>query len=419
MPAAPQFKTTASQPPKLKVRIAAVGDELHLRWRGSGGCVALFLGVWLTGWSAGCVTMLYQLVTNFEWFMLLFSIPFVVAWVAVAGMLAYMLFGSQHLILSRDSLRTFHQVVFPFFSRVIPLEEVDRAFADEVFEQNSKGPGRYVGLIRIDTIGKSTTFARGIDESERVWLAEVINLCLDQIAPYRAARTDDSVAADKSDADLLDPNDDGDEEEVEYQEEVFELPDQPIPRPSDSEFTLERESRTLGLATRGKWSLAAIAPLTLIMLFWNGIVSVFIVQLFSSFEWPLFFFLIPFEVIGLGVVAAWLAAIGAPFIGKSYSFRVGQIEQVWWFALFHRRKTIVFTEISQLVIASSAPKQSSLRQFGKSEHLTGGHLLRLTDTEGVTVVEIDNLTRGDARWIADTLWRELPEMFSRQARRTG
>lgn len=38
--------------------------------------------------------------------------------------------------------------------------------------------------------------------------------------------------------------------------------------------------------------------------FWNGIVSVFVVQLFNGFEWFLALFLIPFVLVGLGLIGA-------------------------------------------------------------------------------------------------------------------
>lgn len=410
MPTSALFQTKAPQPAKAKVRIETVGDELHLSWRGGGICAALFLVVWLAGWSAGCGMMLLQLINGFEWFFFLFSIPFFVAWIAVASVLSYLLFGRQHLILSRENLRTHYQVILPFLSRSVPLEEVDRAVADEVFEDDSEGAGRYVGVVRIETIGKPMTFARGIEQAERVWLAEVINVCLDRLAPHREARTEEpelpAVDSEDENLELQIPLDE--------QAETFELGPELVPRPSESRYQLQREGRSLRFTTRGKWSPAAIAPLTLIMLFWNGIVSVFVMELFRNFEWFLFLFLIPFEVIGMILIAAWLGAIAAPATGRSYSFRLGQIEQTGWFALFRRQKTIVFEELDRLVIDTADARQNSLSKVGKTGPLLESYVLRLVDTQGSTVHEIQGLSRGEARWIADTLLRERPEMFRRR-----
>jgi hypothetical protein len=53
-------------------------------------------------------------------------------------------------------------------------------------------------------------------------------------------------------------------------------------------------------------------------LFWNGIVSVFLVNVVSEWRggsgpWFLTLFLVPFVVVGLGLIAAWLASAGALF----------------------------------------------------------------------------------------------------------
>lgn len=91
--------------------ISVVGfATLAWRWRFAINPVALFLGFWLTGWSAGVGSLVYRLAQQFRmaragggtavWagtgFLALFSVPFIVAEVVVAGILFTMV--PAHLV---------------------------------------------------------------------------------------------------------------------------------------------------------------------------------------------------------------------------------------------------------------------------------------------------------------------------------
>lgn len=71
----------------------------------------------------------------------------------------------------------------------------------------------------------------------------------------------------------------------------------------------------------GKGRVAKAAGLLFVTLFWNGIVSVFLYHLFGewragSHSWFLAVFLVPFVLIGLGIIAAFIHQVGALFNPK-------------------------------------------------------------------------------------------------------
>ena len=75
--------------------------------------------------------------------------------------------------------------------------------------------------------------------------------------------------------------------------------------------------------------MGALLGLLFVCLFWNGIVSIFIWGLYSGEMegdmgvmgwWGMFVFLIPFEVIGLAMLAGFLVTLFDPFRRTSWSF---------------------------------------------------------------------------------------------------
>ncbi|WP_425398830.1 hypothetical protein [Aeoliella sp.] len=423
------FETTAPMPAKPRVQIDLVGDELILRWRRVTWGPLLFLMLWLTGWSAGCGVMFYKLLTEFEWFMLLFSVPFFTAWFVVAGLVIYMLFGRQCLVLGRHSLQATTQALITISDREVPIDEVELAQVDENLTHQENGPPTRQWMISINTLGSPVEFAKGIDEAEAEWLAETINVCLNRMAPDRAAMTSrDAVRKRDAESRDLDEGFSGEPIEDELDDQQHDVEERShravvfVPsrdrweRPSDSSWQLSREGRALVFINRGRWSLAAILGSLFICLFWNGIVSVFVLQLFEDFQWFLAIFLIPFEVIGLVILFALLAALTAPAWGSRYTFRLGRIEHRWWCPLFGRTKQFDFDRLDRIELAQGGTSNKVSNppiKFSTTQTSTGEYRLALIDTSNTTLLEIDSLTKGESLWIADTLMCELPGMFDR------
>lgn len=411
------FATTAPMPAKPRVKIKLVGDELTLDWRRRQWGVAGFLCLWLTGWSAGCGMMIYQLLTKFEWQMALFATPFFTAWFVVAGLIIYMLLGRQRLVLSRDKMTITWTAGITYYRRSVPLDEVVHATPDVTYTHRKNGPPMPVGVLTMETLGKPAPFATDINDDEARWLAETINLCLDSLAPHRTAlasakHIEKPDHREREDLDQLEEElaDDHDDTEV----VVFESTDERQLRPSDSTWELDQQGPALEFTNRGHWSLGSIGGTLFINLFWNGIVSLFVVQLFKEFEWFLALFLVPFVVIGLCIFAAFLSAITAPGWGERYSIRFGQIEHRWWCPVYAQTKTFLFERLDRIEISESGfAGETNKNQIAMKHFSQGDYRISLVDTNNAEVVAIESLTEGEALWMADTILFEHPEMFDR------
>lgn len=160
----------------------------------------------------------------------------------------------------------------------------------------------------------------------------------------------------------------------------------------------------------GEWSLATVAVLTLVQLFWNGIVGVFIYQLIQDFQWFLFFFLIPFEAMGLFLAALWLAALTAPAWRLTWAFGEREATRRWNVS---DADAIVFSFGWSKRFDIRPPIRIELRRReGKEQWGSLGGVLFQPDgeydlaflgREDKPLLTIERLNEGDARWIADTL----------------
>ena len=151
----------------------------------------------------------------------------------------------------------------------------------------------------------------------------------------------------------------------------------------------------------------------------SSIVSVFVLELRRDFQWFLFFFLIPFEVIGLAMFGAWFLALAAP--GCRERWRFG------WDEVQHRRSLfgIGWTRryragpLSRIEL-EKRPASSGARANHGRLNLTdsgGDYLLSFVSRDEGIAFQIKGLTEGEARWIADNVLRAHPEWFrgARQA----
>ncbi len=409
----PCITTRSPAPVKPRVKVDAVGDELVLRWRSGNTCALLFLMVWMTMWTAGCVMMLHKLLTNFEWEIALFATPFFAAWVAVACVIIGLLFGRERLVISRHDLRHTWQALITLSDRTVPLEEVALASADRITSTDSDGDTTVEGVINIETIGQPVQFAKGIADDEAAWLAETINTCFDRLAPNRAALTDIEAVHDAAGgkSEIEAPIANGEETANTADEAlVFQPSRNRREQPSDSRWRLTRGGRAVQFTHRGRTSLADMAGLTFVNLFWNGIVGVFVYQLFKDFQWFLALFLVPFEIIGLVMIISWLYAISSPLWGVCYTIRFGSIERTIWGPVYRSRRTWEFDRLSQIEITEPGFSVKKI-EIPPKRLSKGDFRITLIDDTDRAVTSIDALTEGEALWMADVLMREHPRMF--------
>ena len=178
---------------------------------------------------------------------------------------------------------------------------------------------------------------------------------------------------------------------------------------------------------RGRLGCAAVGGLVFINLFWNGIVSVFVMVLLGLAPvgermqggewWGLFFFLIPFEVIGLAMLLALLAALLEPVRCTSWAFTRQSIERRWKWLGIGPTRTWWVKRLDRIQLCREDPSSgASLRSFpnlwADARNDGGaGYRLVVVDKDNREFCSIHGMTLGEARWMADAVLRERAAWF--------
>ena len=146
-------------------------------------------------------------------------------------------------------------------------------------------------------------------------------------------------------------------------------------------------------------------------MFWDGIVGMALWELVHDFRWILFLFLIPFEVIGLGFVVLLFLALTAPAWRNEYTFAVSEITCCYRAFDLGRTWRYAVRAVSRLELLhddeSDAWRDQAHRLKGD-----GDYALAFIGEENEQILVIGSLTEGEARWMADTLFHDLPSMFA-------
>ena len=161
-------------------------------------------------------------------------------------------------------------------------------------------------------------------------------------------------------------------------------------------------------------------------LFWNGIVSVFVLQLLGAGPngiaplgaewWGLFFFLIPFEAIGLAMFVALLAALLEPVRRTVWTFSRQSIVCRWTWLGAGRTWNWPVEQLARLEIRRDDPSvkktfRASLKFSASTEGDGAEYRLLMVGPEESELCSIDGLTEGEALWMGDTLLRQRKEWF--------
>ena len=145
----------------------------------------------------------------------------------------------------------------------------------------------------------------------------------------------------------------------------------------------------------------------------SSIVSVFVLELRRDFQWFLFFFLIPFEVIGLAMFGAWFLALAAPGCRERWRFGWDEVRHrrslfgIGWTRRY-RAEPLSRIELEKRSASSGAganPGRIGLTDSG------GDYFLSFVSRDERIAFQIKGLTEGEARWIADKVLRAHPEWF--------
>jgi hypothetical protein len=405
-----------ARPRSLKVAFNRSGERLELRSRSGqwgGGC---FLTLWLVGWTVGCVFLAGMVIREPRLFNFLFAIPFWVSWVFVFFLLIHMFFGREEFVLDHQGATFRSRSLVPLGAKFTPLSEIQSFdITTKIVDSES---GRAQPLMEMQTLGQGRQFLQGVTLQELQWLRWQLTehlALLKQAVAY--ATVGDEAEAETPTPPQLTPG----------ESRPLELAASPIAAPSDSRWAYAEEIDEFRFVQSGRLSLAAIGGLLFVNLFWNGIVSVFASSLFGlapngpapvGWEWwGLFFFLIPFEVIGLVMFVGLLAAVFDPVRRNSWTFTRQSIECRWKWLGVGPRWVYEIERLARIEMRRDDPSvkqtvRGALRNSGSGGGDMGAaYRLLFIDRANCELCSIDGLTEGEARWIGDTVLRNRDAWF--------
>jgi hypothetical protein len=390
----------AAPPQYREVRIKEVGGDLELSYRSPSGCGACFLLVWLTGWTAGCFMIVGQALSDPRFFTFLAAAPFLASWFFVVGVLIWMLFGVERARLGHEGLEHRLTALVTLSRRQVPRAELKKVRPGMAVRQMGDSKRGEEPCLTFETLGQPIDFACGISEEEQRWLVEWLNDYLDALGPHGppqrpSAGHGDGITTERRG--------------------ILRPAATPVEPPSGSRIECRHHLDTIEFVWRGRRSLAAITVMTLANLFWNGIVGLFIFKQIQDFNWFLLFFMIPHEVIGLCLGAAWFVALTAPVWRLTWTFGERQITRrlqasdadaivfdIGWSKRFDVQPPV------RIELRTREKKKGSVSWWSLLSHPEGEYTLSFLDEENNELLAIKGVTEGDARWIADMLLRAFP-----------
>jgi hypothetical protein len=416
--------TPPPQPRRLRVRVQDTPDGLMFRGRcGAWGLVVFFV-IWLAGWTVGCVFLAHEVIVKPQLFTILFGIPFWASWFFVAGLAVKKTFQVDTLVVGSESVGFERRVFSLIRRRQIPLQEIKNIIPLDKVTHGDGGDTHEWG-VQLETRGEPLDLFLGVSQQESEWLAYQLNRCVESVrGPVESIpAVENATPSLKSDA----PS----EFHAEEPSNAVLPASTRMEPPSDSRWHRADDVDAVAFHQNGRFAWAQFGFVLFFNLFWNGIVSVFIVgglfginndaRVAGAEWWGLFFFLIPFEVIGVVGLGFLLLTLLEPVRKVVWRFGFAEIERrVTWFGL-GPRQTYVAARLSRIDLRRSEPSQrlrakAGHASSGTSYALGQGHKYALVfvDADNKELCTMPRLTEGEAAWIRDVLLRERRQWFARQ-----
>ncbi len=387
-----------------------------LRWRSSRDGSGWFLAFFFVAWIVGGILIAPQVTDSSE---MPPYLPAVVAGVYGASVLAigtwmlYALFGRKTLRLDGDGFRLEHRILFWSRSLQIPLPEL--RYFEAVFPTepgDDDGDGEDLLGVRLVSLGPERLVLDGPREEMLTLLPEMnAELAALKHAAHLPVETPPEPVFPDGNTILEGA------EKIETETIPLDRPALDIPPPSAVRWTCLTEFDRLQFRNRGRFQVFAVFMFLGITIFWNGIVSVFLADLFGFMGdapegigwWALCLFLIPFEVAGVIFTGMLLLVSAEPFRATTLEFsRCVYSRRTTWFGLgWTRRRSLA--EWSGLELRCHKSKKHRLEQARTNnmpfDRIADWRIVFL-DARGAELAEIVELTEGEARWMADVLLRE-------------
>lgn len=316
--------------------------------------------------------LLTGLLDDFQWFSLLFSIPFFVGWFAGVAVLLSSLFGTTIIQLSKDQLERTFRVFIPVWSKTVLLKEISNI----AINPSSKG-----GVaLRLHSSDGDFDLLQGTNEKK----IGDLRTFLQQHIP-----TIEEVPNEKPKRELI----------------ARKRKKSPLNCSWKFEQSFNRETV---LSNEGSFAAGAFFGSLGICLFWNGIVSVFVVKTITDWtggggNWFETLFLVPFVLIGLAILANLVFVSLDPFRKLTYVFSDREIVSSWKYFGIGKNTTRSLIGPVNIEIAEEAALVPDDEDFDYDE-LSSDNDYKLTFTnQGGKDLVITPLTLAEAEWIGTEL----------------
>ena len=438
-----------AEPAKLSVQLERGLDRLRIVSARRQWGAAAFLLVWLSGWTLGCIVLLGAVIFQFSFFLLLFAIPFWAAELFVFSLVGMMIASREEVTLDQEGL-AYRWTVWrwPVARRRIPLgETVGISGHHHVPENKGEGGNAFAQTghrLTLQTVGAPLQLPGGATEDERRWLGHVLEEMLTTLKRYYA-----HDALSKPTENVLAPADLPAVQELRPPSMSLVAP------PSDSTWSQRYDFDTVTFLQRGNLSLGGLGMLLFVNAFWNGATGVFVTVLWGfaplgyqdepqmpqgSEWWFLFFFLIPFQLIGLAMFTALVLVLIDPLRRSRWIFKRDSIDYRLSYLGLGRTWPHEVRELDRLELrkngadassdasedlpndpkdedgardAASATSDEPEPEEPTPDDASEGTMFTLAfiDRQGADVCKIEDLSLGEACWMADVVLRERAGWF--------
>ncbi len=368
---------------------------------GLGTCA--FLGVWLSFWTIGCVLLLLKALDG-EAFFWLFGIPFWTAEIFVGYQLLKLFLFRAKMVLNFEGL-TYTETGLRPKNIFIPRDELSKFLLNSA-KETEENVGLCVEVRRKNGSKMVLEATRGISAKTIEWIVREGNAFLKRQNGLSASFAAQSLnfetnlnvnsKADSYTNSNMNLNADSDSDTESQVLEEFLISDRITyaDQPFESDWTRVEQFAPFEVYRYEKFSRSKFFQTLVFFLFWNGVVSIFVLNLwgFLPYEnppagwvwWFMFVFLLPFEFIGVVLTCALVRTTAARWVRISWTFERNEIRNAEQVLCFKFRKKWDVSDVCKIQIC------------GEPENCE----LEFLDSDDEILCCWDSLKLRDARWLA-------------------
>ena len=310
-------------------------------------------------------------------FALMFGIPFWASWIFVAGLVVWQIYGKELIQADHDGIFFERYAWIRISQRSISRKEI---LGFDKCKSSHTENDEYLWGVEARTLGKPLRFLFDLPTDDLIWLVHRLNDFYGTQSTYLDPKPDPVVLT---------------------KENSLSKP------PSGCRWELERDSRAIHFRSRGKINWGGLLMSLFVCLFWNGIVGVFVMVLLGLAPveqpmgegewWLLFYFLIPFEIVGACFLFAFLLNLFKPLNVITWEINRNSIigHTSWPIASFQKTRAIKGLDRIELRETDGQPNWT----FQSAKASGDNFLLVLIDHGNSECCTISDLTQGEARWL--------------------